>query len=379
MQRLRHDRLRRPAAIGGLLGFLLLPAPLGGDGGATTIRVSIGSTGGQADEDSLSPSISGDGRFVAFESAASNLVPGDANASTDVFVRDVKTGTTWRVSVDSVGGEADGDSSLPSLSTNGRFVAFRSAASNLVPGDTNGLWDVFVRDVKTASTTRVSVDSAGGEADGDSFFPSISGNGRVVAFSSVASNLVPGDSNTLPDVFVHDARTRSTTLVSVDSAGGEADGDSFFPSISGNGRVVAFSSAASNLVPGDSNGLLDVFVRDLKTGSTTRVSVGSSGGQGNGIGGAPSISGNGRFVAFWSVASSLVPDDTNGSADVFVHDGKTGTTTRVSLDSSGAQAMGAGVDPSISGNGRSVAFVSGATTLVPADTNGALDVFLRRR
>ena len=321
MRRLRHDRLARPAAIGGLVGFLLLPAPLDGGGGATTIRVSIGSTREQADEDSLSPSITGDGRFVAFESTASNLVPGDTNASTDVFVRDVRTGTT----------------------------------------------------------SRVSVDSGGGEADGDSFFPSISGNGRVVAFSSVASNLVPGDSNTLPDVFVHDARTRSTTLVSVDLAGGPANGPSNSPSISGNGRFVAFSSAASNLVPGDSNGLLDVFLHDVKTGSTTRVSVASAGGQGNGIGGAPSISANGRFVAFWSVASSLVPDDTNASADVFVHDGKTGTTTRVSVDSSGVQAFGGGVDPSISGNGRSVAFVSGATTLVSGDTNGALDVFLRRR
>ncbi len=222
---------------------------------------------------------SADGRYVAFASFASNLVPGDTNSLTDVFVHDRQTGKTTRASVDSAGGEANGISILPAISADGRFVTFTSFASNLVPGDTNSLTDVFVHDRQTGKTTKVSVDSAGGEANGISFNHVISADGRFVAFTSLASNLVPGDHNGLRDIFVHDRQTGETTRVSVDSAGGEANGSSMFPAISADGRFVAFTSFAFNLVAGDHNGLRDVFVQDRQTGETTRVNADSAGGQ----------------------------------------------------------------------------------------------------
>ena len=224
----------------------------------------------QADGESSSPAISADGRFVAFVSFATNLVPGDSNGRGDVFVRDRLTQTTERVSVDSAGTEGNSGSDGPSISANGRFVVFWSDATNLVRGDTNGVADVFVRDRLTRTTERVSVDSAGNEGNGASGLHShseysISADGRFVAFVSSATNLVPGDTNGAADVFVHDRLTRTTERVSVDSAGNEANSSSFDPVISADGRFVAFSSAATNLVPGDTNEQPDVFVRDRKT------------------------------------------------------------------------------------------------------------------
>ena len=193
-------------------------------------------------------------------------------------------------------------------------MAFRSGASNLVPGDTNGTSDVFVRDRQTGETTRVSLDSAGSQGNGTSWTPSISADGRFVAFHSLASNLVPGDTNGWDDVFVHDRQTGETTRVSVDSSGVQGDGDSRFAFISADGRFVAYHSNASNLVPGDTNGSLDVFAHDRQSGERELVSLGSSGTQGNDSSVAPSISADGRFVAFVSLASNLVvsPDDFAG-------------------------------------------------------------------
>ncbi len=350
----------------------------------TTSRVSVSSTGAQANAGSESPAVSADGRFVAFASYASNLVPGDTDGLVDVFVRDQWTGATARVSVSSTGAQPDGVSSLDTaMSPGGRFVAFVSQASNLVPGDTNGLADVFVRDRWTSTTSRVSVSSTGAQGiGGDSSHPAFSAGGRFVAFSSDASNLVPGDTNGIPDVFLRDRRTGTTRRVSVSSAGVQADGlGSFAPSLSGNGRFVAFSSDASNLVPGDTNGISDVFVRDRWSGTTTRVSVGPGGGQANGEASLdPVLSADGRFVAFVSDASNLVPGDTNGSLDVFVRDRRSGTTRRVSVSSTGAQANGFGsFAPGLSADGRFVAFVSDASNLVPGDTNGISDAFVRDR
>jgi Tol biopolymer transport system component len=351
---------------------------------ASTTRVSVSSTGAQANGGNESPAFSADGRFVAFASYASNLVPGDTNALVDVFVRDRRIGTTTRVSVSSTGAQSDGVGSLDTaFSPGGRFVAFVSQASNLVPGDTNGLADVFVRDRWTRTTARASVSSAGAQAiGGGSSHPVFSAGGRFVAFSSDASNLVPNDTNEVPDVFVRERRAGTTRRVSVSSTGVQANGlGGFAPSLSGNGRFVAFSSDASNLVPGDTNGMSDVFVRDRWSGTTTRVSVGADGGQANG--GAsldPVFSADGRFVAFASDASNLVPGDTNGSLDVFVRERRAGTTRRVSVSSTGVQANGlGGFAPSLSGNGRFVAFVSDASNLVPGDTNGVSDAFVRDR
>jgi Tol biopolymer transport system component len=348
----------------------------------TTTRVSVASGGGQGNSTSYEPSISSDGRFVAFYSAASNLVPGDTNGYLDVFVHDRASGATTRVSVDSLGGQGNEASERPMISADGRFVVFDSGASNLVPGDTNGFWDVFVHDRASGATTRVSVDSLGGQGNWWSQGNSISADGREVAFWSLASNLVPGDTNGVWDVFVHDRLTSVTTRVSVDSGGGQGNAGSGWggPSISADGRCVAFASDASNLVPGDTNGFPDVFVHDRLSGATTRVSVDSSGGQGNGDSGfPPSISADGRFVAFRSYASNLVPGDTNGTSDVFVHDRRSGATTRVSVDSGGGQGNDVSRSPAISSDGHYVAFASWASNLVPGDTNGVPDVFVHDR
>ena len=349
--------------------------------GSTSI-VSVDSAGVQGDDNSglVPPSISADGRYVAFESWADNLVPGDTNGSADIFVRDTVANTTTRVSVDSAGVQGDVGSWNPSISGNGRYVAFESNAHNLVPGDTNKEADVFVRDTLAGTTTRVSVDSAGGEGNAWSGGPSISADGRYVAFGSWADNLVPGDTNVWDDVFVRDTLAGTTTRVSVDSAGAEGDGSSVGPSISTDGRYVAFGSSADNLVPGDTNGTNDVFVRDTVSGTTTRASVDSAGLQGDGDSGAgygPSISADGRYVAFMSDSTNLVSGDTNGTDDAFVRDTVANTTTRASVDSAGLQSNDYSEAPSISGDGGCVAFTSWATNLVPGDTNDAADVFVR--
>jgi len=343
----------------------------------TITRLSVDSAGNQANDSSVNPSISADGRFVAFESYASNLVPGDTNNTNDIFVRDLSTNTTTRVSVDSAGNQGNKVSSQPSISADGRFVAFYSDASNLVPGDTNNLADIFVRDLLTNTTTRVSVDSAGNQGNLVSSDPSISANGRFVAFQSQGSNLVPGDTNNTNDIFVRDLLTNTTTRVSVDSAGNQANSDSYYPSISADGRFVAFGSNSSNLVPGDPNNRFEIFVRDLSTNTTTRVSVDSAGNLGNGYSYTPSISADGRFVAFYSDASNLVPADTNNSPDVLVRDLSTNTTTRVSVDSAGNLGNGDSYLPSISADGRFVAFYSDASNLAPGDTNNSPDIFMR--
>jgi Tol biopolymer transport system component len=350
-----------------------------------TTRVSVATGGGQANLASLDPSISADGRYVAFVSAATNLVSGDTNNFQDIFVHDRQTGQTTRVSVASDGTQANGHSYDPSISADGRYVAFASLASNLVSGDTNGAWDVFVHDRQTGETTRVSVASDGTQAIGFFFgsSPSISADGRYVAFDSWATNLVSGDTNDKPDVFVHDRQTGQTTRVSVSSDGTQANNGANYPSISADGRYVAFESSSTNLVSGDTNSVTDIFVHDRQTGQTTRVSVSSDGTQANGgpgwSGKTSSISADGRYVAFHSYADNLVSGDTNSATDIFVHDRQTGVTTRVSIASDGTQANGFSSSPSISADGRYVAFMSGATNLVSGDTNNARDVFVHGR
>src|SRR6476661_9713641 len=347
----------------------------------TITRVSVDSAGNQANGFSNAYSISANGRFVAFQSQASNLVPGDTNNKNDIFVRDLLTNTTTRVSVDSAGNPGNSPSNYSAISADGRFVAFQSYASNLVPGDTNNKNDIFVRDLSTNTTTRASVDSAGFQGNSDSLLPSISADGRFVAFTSFASNRLPGDTNNRDNIFVRDLSTNTTTRVSVDSAGTPGNSDSFISAISADGRFVAFESQASNLVPGDTNNFFNqakIFVRDLSTNTTTRVSVNSAGIQGDENSFNPSISADGRFVAFTSRASNRVPGDTNNKQDIFVRDLSTNTTTRVSVDSAGdrGQDDDALFGPLISADGRFVAFSSGASNLVPGDTNNATDVFV---
>lgn len=345
----------------------------------TTERISVARSGAQGNGLSFRPTITADGNLVAFESEASNLVPGDANGVPDVFLRDRTTGSTFRVSVGQGGAQGNGGSHWPVPSRGGRFVAFASDASNLVLNDTNGTSDIFVRDRVAGTTKRMSIRTGGAQANGYSFDPTISEDGRFVAFYSLASNLVAGDSNGTGDVFVHDRLTGTTERVSIDSRGSQGNSISFRPSLSANGRLVAFFSFASNLVSGDTNGAQDVFVRDRQAGTTERVSVTSGGTQGNGDSDSPKLSADGRFVAFRSSATNLMPGDTNGVDDVFVRDRQTGTTERVSVRSNGGQANGDSTFMVISSGGRFVAFQSAASNLVLGDTNGGWDVFVRDR
>ncbi len=387
-------------------------------------RVSVGAAGVEANDTSSRPSVSADGRYVAFYSDAWNLVPGDGPPSStgcpactgvrDVFVRDRSTGTTVRVSVSSAGVPGNAKSDRPSISGDGRFVTFTSNADNLVPGDFNGQRDVFLhdRDVDVngvfdepgqISTTRVSVSSTGVEANGRSNIPVISADGRYIAFRSRATNLIAAGTNGLDQVFVHDRISGATVLVSLSSAGVMGNATSDRPSLSADGRYVAYFSDADNLVPGDlptfdvtlcpaCPGARDVFVHDRDPGGdgvfdqgdgvTTRVSVSSAGVPGNAASTRPQLSADGNLVEFKSLSDNLVPGDTNQADDVFVHDRSAGTTVRVSVASDLAEAVGFGPDSgraSLSYDGRYAAFFSDADNLVPGDTNGVTDVFVRDR
>ena len=344
-----------------------------------TTRVSVSSSGMQGNGHSNNPAISSDGLIVAFSCVANNLVEGDINGREDVFVHDRQTGKTTRVSVSSSGTQGNGHSNNPSLSSDNRFVTFVSWADNLVAGDTNSTYDVFVHDRQTGQTTRVSVSSTGEQGNALSDNPSISSSGRFVAFRSQANNLVAGDTNNQTDVFVHDRQTAQTTRVSISSTGEQGNGGSQIPSISSDGTIVAFSSFANNLVEGDTDNKSDLFVHDRQTGQTTLVSVSSTGLQGNGNSYSPSISSDGLIVAFWSWANNLVEGDTNGWDDVFVHDRQTGRTTRVNISSDGEQGNKGGSAPSISSEGRFVVFSSTSTNLVKGDTDAAADIFFHDR
>ena len=349
----------------------------------TTTRVSVTTGGAQANSDSAWPAITPSGRFVAFASFATNLVTGDTNGWTDVFVRDLQGPSTEIVSISSSGGTGDFNSEFPSISADGRYIAFESWASNLEPGDSNASDDIYVRDRLAGTTERISVSSLGAEGNWNSRHPSISGDGRYVVFGSIASNLVPGDNNAREDVFLHDRLAGTTVRLSTDAGGTEGNDNSFVPSISTDGRFVTFQSYASNLVPGDTNGHSDIFVRDLVSGTIELVSPGAGATQGNGDSEVPAISADGRFVVFQSLATNLVPGDTNGVRDIFVRDRLNGTTERASVSSGGVQANGVSSDPyeytAISGDGRFVAFPSLATNLVAGDTNGQEDVFVHDR
>jgi len=342
-------------------------------------RVSVASDGTESERESRNPAISADGRYVAFESSASNLVPGDTNGTLDVFVHDRVTGETTRVSVAFDGTQGNGHSRSPAISADGRYVAFESVATNLVPSYADGRYHVFVHDRVTGETTRVSDAFDGTQGNAHSGHPAISADGRYVAFDSRATNLVPDDTNNAADVFVHDRLTGETTRVSVLSGGAQSDGLSEHPTMSADGRYVTFESHARNLVPDDTNAMGDVFVHDRVTGETTRVSVASDGTESGAHSLYPAISGDGRYVAFESWGSNLVPDDTNGGADVFVHDRVTGETTRVSVASDGAQADGRSERATISADGRYVAFESYASNLVPGDTGLIFQVFVHDR
>ncbi len=322
--------------------------------------------------------VSANGRYVTFYSYVDNLVPNDTNGDRDLFVLDRQTSQVTRANVGNSGAQANGDSwayvRTPPISAAGRYVVFTSEATNLVAGDTNGLRDVYVRDLLLGITTRVSVASNGTQANAESSDPSVSADGRYVVFTSTASNLVSGDTNGISDVFVRDLIAGTTTRVSVNSAQFQADGDSGSAVISANGRYIAFASAATNLTPQHQS--QSIYVRDLISGTTTLVSVPLDNSATFGYSSSPSISDDGRFVVFSSYAGNLVVGDTNNRQDVFVRDVRLETTTRLSVDADGTQANGDSTLPVISSDGKHVAFMSSADNLVANDFNGANDFFL---
>lgn len=360
----------------------------------TLERISVTPTGlpGNGSSGGSPPAVSADGRFVAFTSRASNLVPGDTNNAADIFVRDRQTATTQRVSIADSGAQGNRDSYLPAISGDGRFVAFISQATNLVPGDTNNLADVFIHDRQAQTTRRVSVSVTGVQANGSSGLaaPALSSEGRFVAFASHATNLVAGDTNGVADVFVYDRQSGGIERISMAHNGVQADGPSSSPTISGDGRYVAFLSSAQNLVSGAQNGHNHVYLRDRQSGQIERVSVGHDGNLANGPSYSPVISGDGRFIAFASAADNLVSGDTNGTLDIFLHDGLSGQIERVSIASNGGgentqspiQANGLAWRPTLGGYGRYVAFESTATNLTfdpMPGSPGLSHIYLRDR
>jgi len=404
------------------IGFLTL---LGGIVRAqVTERVSVTSTGSEANDLSVCGGISDDGRYVVFSTSATNYVQGDDNGVGDVMVRDRGLGTTELVSAAVDGTPANGDSYVwrTSMSADGRFVVFESNASDIVPVFGGDTYHVYVRDRLTGTTEIAGFTSSGVAENGGSDNGMITPDGRFLVFQSDGSNLVAGDTNHASDVFLRDRMTGAIVLVSISSSGVLGNGASAMPSLSADGRFVAFQSSASNLVAGDNNGCDDIFLRDLQAGTTKRVSqLTSSGAQhdsswpvvsadgrhvvfvqresgasdphdifvyddpagtisqltSNWSSDLPSISADGRFVSFVSGNAYIVPADTNGCADAFVLDRERNLVERADVDSNGAQANDGTSYAVFTPNGRLLVFDSRATNLVPQDTNGTWDVFVR--
>lgn len=343
---------------------------------SSVTRVSVAASGAQADDRSAASKISPDGRYVGFNSRAANLTPASGNGSYQVYVKDLTSGAVSLLSADALGGLGDGDSLMQDFSFDGRFVAVSSRASNLVANDTNAARDVFVYDRQLGSVERVSVDSSGNQASAGSLRAALSHDGRYVCFESSSNDLVANDTNVEMDVFLHDRVSGQTTLESRSSAGVQGNGLSDGPAISGDGRWLSFASYADNLHRGDTNGASEVFVRERATGETTAVSLNQLGATPDAESHLPAINRDGRFVVYNSWASDLAPGDTNLEGDNFLHDRVTGATVRISDGPGGVEGDGLSIWPVIDDAGRWMSYESVATTLVAGDTNHRKDVFL---
>jgi Tol biopolymer transport system component len=369
-----------------LLVSLVTVMVLASSGCSFLVRLSQSGDGTQASGTSEGPALSADGRYAVFASNAPTLVPLDTNGGSDVFFRDLQAGTIERVSIadDESEGIPGSVFGRPALSADGRYIAFAASMPNLVAEDENGVIDIFVRDRFASTTERVSVATGGAEAHGASGNPVISDDGNFVAFVSSAPDLVPDDDNGFVDAFVHDRQNDTTTRVSVASDGTEANGPSeptdVFDTplaLSATGRFVVFASSASNLVSGDlTNGAVDVFLHDLQSSSTERISVASDESGANAASDQPSVSDDGRYVAFRSQADNLDPADTNPNEDVFVRDPQLGVTSVESQGTAPPQAV-TSQQPALNGDGRWLAFRSSADNLVPGDSNVNEDIFVK--
>jgi Tol biopolymer transport system component len=344
-----------------------------------TRLVSIRSNGAQGTEESTTPAISANGRYVAFETYAPNLFKGDMNEDFDIVIRDRKKGKTKLISKSSSGAKGDDGSVDPDMTPDGRYVVFLSRASNLVAGDTMGITHLYIHDRVKKTTKLISKSSSGKRGNGSSGSPSVSASGRFVAFESHADNLVPNDNNGARDIFVHDRKKNRTTIVSVRSDGtdGGFDRDSTHATISADGLTVAFASEGDLAGSDDNGSMFDVYVHNRSTKKTRHVSVSSDGAGGNIGSHRPSISPEGRFIGFESEADNLVNGDDIGKLDVFIRDRKKGKTKRLSVGTNGSESDGVSSNSSVSAGGRFVTFTSRAANLIGSDGNGSSDVFRR--
>ncbi len=332
-------------------------------------------TGEPTDGPSRVNGVSRTGRFVAYDSAATNIARRDTNGVYDIFVRDLEQGRSERISVTYDGKQPDRESFRPSLSGNGRIVVYDSYATNLVPHDTNGGFDVFLRNRQTDTTRRISVGPGGLQADGESTGAVISADGGVVCYESGAENLVANDGNDEPDVFCYDRATRTTELASVALDGTSGVDNAVMGDVSADGRFVVFTSLGNDYVEGDGNGFADVFVRDLQEDSTVRVSLTTAGAGRKATSFWPSISADGSVVTF-DTDGAFVPGDTNTKYDVYRHRLTDGTTRRVSVADDGAQGSLASLLNDLSGDGRFVVFLTDNNFTAGAD-NHRTDVMIR--
>lgn len=342
----------------------------------TITKLTNSTDGTDANGGSFNPSVSADGRYAVFESTASNLVNNDLNNNSDIFLVDTENGTIQRISEPTSGGDANGSSNNPSISANGQFVVFESFAPNLVANDTNNAVDIFIYDRIAQSMERVSVASNNTQANSHNFSPSVSADGRFVTFYSISSNLVSGDNNRAVDVFVRDRTTGETRMISTNANGNPGNMASWQPVISANGQYIAFSSNASNLVAGDSNNVQDIFLYEMATGNIAMVSKDNSGTPGNALSAYPAISASGDYVVFESDATNLVSNDGNGQTDIFVADVPHSSVTRISVTTDGGDINAPAYQPRISQDGRFISYYSYASNIVQPDPNNVEDVYL---
>ncbi len=402
----------RIALVGLALTSLVSPALA-----QSTKRVSVDASGQQLGNASVWPSLSRDGRFAAFVTDAPNLDPNDHNGTADVFVKDLATGQIVRASVTVAGVEANGPCFQPLLSSDGRYVAFTSWATNLAASDANGSGaDIFVKDLQTGVLTHASVNSAGQGGNDISAYASFSADGRFVTFYSYATNLVVGDTNDQTDVFLHDVVSGATERISSNNGGGfssvssdgrfvafeqygaittiavrdrllgttktvstTSNGSPVFsssPVISDDGRYVAFATAF-NLIDSDQNSSSDVYRVEVSTGKKELATPGTAA-HGAGLQFPTSMSADARFITITS-ANSYSFFDSNAMLDVYVADMSDGGIELMSWAYGAVAANDNSGLATISADGRYVCFLSEATNVVPNDTNGAYDVFLRDR
>jgi Ca2+-binding RTX toxin-like protein len=337
-------------------------------------RISVAGDGSEGSEGAGGGVFSPDGSKVAFLSSSPELVPGGGNGTITVLVKDLRTGVVTEIGVAAGGGSPDDHSAAPVFSPDGSKIAFLSWASNLVAGDTNKTPDLFVKDLVTGVVTRVSTTASGAQShdsDSTSFDDYVfSADGRKIAFTSYASDLVAGDGNGQPEIFIKDLVSGAVTRVGVTKTGVEADGSLFHPIFSPDGSKIAFESTATNLVPGDTGEPGGLFVKDLASGAITRVGPAAIR--------EAAFSADWSKVAFVSSSSSLVAGDGNERDDVFVQDLRTGTITRVNTTADGRESAGWVVGgPVFSPDGTKVAFYSDAPGLDPADTGYVTDLFVK--